>query len=60
MLDLDEYEELLEARERLEDELAAKALAEDKARMDRGEAEFVPWEEVRDKVGSEYESSESS
>lgn len=38
----------------LEDAQDANALNEDKARMDRGEAEFVPWEDVRDKIGSEY------
>jgi predicted component of type VI protein secretion system len=57
VLSVEEYEELVEAREELSD---ITALNEDKARMDGGEAEFVPWEEVRDKIGSEHESSESS
>lgn len=49
-----------EAREELEDQLAAGAIAEDRARIERGEEELVPWEDVRYKIGSEYESSESS
>jgi len=28
---------------------------EAKARTERGETEFVPWESVRDRVGTEYE-----
>lgn len=56
----DARREAEEAREELEDQRAVQALLEDKDRMDRGEAEFVPWEEVRDKIGSEYGSSESS
>lgn len=60
VLSVKEYEELVEAQEKLEDRLAVEALEEDKARMDREEAEFVPWEEVRDKIGSEYGSSGGS
>jgi hypothetical protein len=51
VLSVEEYEELVEAREEL---AGITALNEDKALMDSGEAGFVPWEEVRDKTGSEY------
>lgn len=57
VLPIEEYERLVEAAEQLEDQLAAEALERDRDRMERGEAEFVPWEEVRDEIGSEYESS---
>ncbi len=54
VLSVEDYERLLDA---WEDQQDAEALAEDKARIDRGEAEFVPWEQVKDKIGSEYEPS---
>ena len=57
ILDIEEYERLLGALEDLEDLRAAdEALRE----IERGEDELVPWEQVRDKIGSEYEGPENS
>ncbi len=57
VLDIEEYERILEALDDLEDLRAAdEALRE----MERGKDELVPWEQVRDKIGSEYEGPESS
>jgi PHD/YefM family antitoxin component YafN of YafNO toxin-antitoxin module len=50
-LPIDEYEELLE---RLEDAAALQAADEALASIRAGE-ETVPWAEVRDKIGTEYE-----
>lgn len=47
VLTVEEYDELPEAREQLEDRLAADALQRDKARIESGEAELIPWEESR-------------
>lgn len=52
IMSVEEYERLIEAAEELE-EIAL--YDEARRRMDRGEAEFVPWEEVRNRVGSEHE-----
>ena len=52
VLSLEEYEKLLEAAEELEDiRLFDEAMAE----RERGEDNPVPWEDVRDRIGSEYE-----
>lgn len=57
ILGIEEYERLLEAFEDLKDLRAAdKALAE----IERGEDELIPWEQVRDEIGSEYERPEGS
>ncbi len=51
ILDIKEYERLQQALEDLEDLRAAdEALAE----IERGEDELVPWEQVKDEIGSEY------
>jgi predicted DNA-binding protein len=56
ILDLEEYERLLRALEDLEDLRAAdEALRE----IESGEDEPIPWEQVRDKIGSEYEGPEN-
>lgn len=52
IMSVEEYERLIEAAEELE-EIAL--YDEARRRMDRGEAEFVPWEEVWNRVGSEHE-----
>lgn len=57
ILSIEEYERLVEAAEELEDLRLAEEARE---RMRRGEAEFVPWEEVRDEIGSEYEGPEEA
>lgn len=51
VLPVEEYERLVEAAEELED---LRVYDEAKRRVNRGEAQFVPWEEVRDGVGSEH------
>ncbi len=55
ILTVEEYERLVEAAEELEDLRLAEEARE---RMRRGEADFLPWEEVRDSIGSEYEAPE--
>lgn len=56
ILDIEEYERLLRALEDLEDLRAADdALRQ----IEHGEAVRVPWEQVRDKIGSEYEGPDS-
>lgn len=56
-LDIKEYERLLEALEDLEDLRAAN---EALATIERGEDEPIPWEQVRDKIGSEHEDPKDS
>lgn len=52
ILSIEEYEKILEALEDLEDLRAAdEALRE----IERGEDVPVPWEQVEDRIGSEYE-----
>lgn len=53
ILDIKEYERLLEDLEDLR--AADEALRE----IESGEDEVVPWEQVKDKIGSEYEGPES-
>jgi PHD/YefM family antitoxin component YafN of YafNO toxin-antitoxin module len=52
ILDVEEYERLMEAVEELHDILRYDEARE---KIARGEADFVPWEQVKDRVGSEYE-----
>ncbi|MDP9484765.1 MAG: hypothetical protein M3Q49_03050 [Actinomycetota bacterium] len=52
IMSVEEYERLVEAAEELE---GLRVYDEAKRRVNRGEAEFVPWEEVRDGVGSEHD-----
>jgi hypothetical protein len=52
VLDVEEYERLMQALEDLEDLRSAdEALTE----IERGGDELIPWERVRDKIGLEYE-----
>ncbi|MGH3146343.1 MAG: hypothetical protein ACRDTR_11145 [Rubrobacter sp.] len=57
ILDIEEYESLLEALEDLED---LRAADEALRKIERGEDELIPWEQVKDKVGTEYEDPRSS
>lgn len=50
ILSVEDYEKLLEAAEELEDLLAAEALDEDRARIERGEAELIPWEQAKREI----------
>lgn len=51
ILDIEEYERLLDALEDMED---LRAADEALKTIERGEDRPVPWEQVRDSVGSEY------
>ena len=57
ILDIEEYERLLEALEDLED---LRAADEALRRIERGEDGLIPWEQARDKIGTEYEDPKSS
>lgn len=52
VLDIKEYERLREIEDEMED---VRRYDEAMARRERGEDDTVPWEQVRDKIGSEYE-----
>ncbi len=52
ILGVEEYERLMEAVEELHDILCYDEARE---KIARGEADFVPWEKVKDRIGSEYE-----
>ena len=56
ILDIEEYERLLEALEDLED---LRAADEALRKIEFGEDELIPWERVKDKIGTEYEEPES-
>ncbi|WP_119068713.1 hypothetical protein [Rubrobacter indicoceani] len=53
VLSVEEYERMLDLIEELED---IRLLDEAKARRGRGEGDYVRWDGIRDKIGSEYES----
>ena len=52
ILPIEEYERLIEALEEFED---TRAYDEAKAELERGEDEPIPWEKVKQEIGSEYE-----
>ncbi len=52
VLPVEEYERMLEELEELDD---IRLYDEAKAELERGEDELIPWEEVREQIGSEYE-----
>lgn len=52
VLDIEQYERLREIEDEMED---VRRYDEAMARRERGEDDAVPWEQVRDKIGSEYE-----
>ena len=52
VLDIEEYERLLEIEDEMED---IRRYDEAMVRRERGEDDAIPWEQVRDKIGSEYE-----
>ena len=56
ILEIEEYERLLEALEDLED---LRAADETLRRIESGEDELIPWEQVKDKIGTEYEEPKS-
>ena len=52
ILDIEEYERLREIEDEMED---VRRYDEAMARRERGEGDAVPWEQVKDKIGSKYE-----
>jgi hypothetical protein len=52
LIDIEEYERLREIEDEMED---VRRYDEAMARRERGEDDALPWEQVRDKIGSEYE-----
>ena len=52
LLDIEEYERLREIEDEMED---VRRYDEAIARRELGEDDGVPWEQVRDNIGSEYE-----
>lgn len=57
ILSIEEYEKLLEALEALEDLRAADEALQ---KIERGDDEPVPWEQVENEIGSEYEEPKGS
>ena len=55
ILPVEEYERMVEELEDFEDILAVQAYDRAKAEIENDEDEAIPWEQVREKVGSEYE-----
>ena len=55
VLPIEEYERMIEELEDFEDILAVQAYDRAKAEIENGEDEAIPWEQVREKVASEYE-----
>ncbi len=55
ILPVEEYERMIEELEGFEDILAVQAYDRAKAEIEREGSDTVPWEQVRGKVGSEYE-----
>jgi PHD/YefM family antitoxin component YafN of YafNO toxin-antitoxin module len=51
IMSVEEYERLIEALEDLED---VRIYDEAKAEIEREGSKVVPWEQVRDEIGSEY------
>ena len=56
VLSVEDYERLLDAAE----ELADIAAHNEAVTAIRSGEETIPWEEIRDKIGSEYETSQTS
>ena len=52
LIDIEEYERLREIEDEMED---VRRYDEAMARRERGEDDALPWEQVRDEIGSEYE-----
>jgi PHD/YefM family antitoxin component YafN of YafNO toxin-antitoxin module len=56
VLPVEEYERMVEALEDLED---LRAYDEAKAEIEREGSDAVPWEQLREEIGSEYEKPEA-
>ncbi len=53
LLDIKEYERMVEELEELEDILARRAYDKAKAELERGEDELIPWEQAKREIEEE-------
>jgi len=53
LLDIEEYERMIEELEEFEDILARRAYDEAKAELERGEDELIPWEQAKREIEEE-------
>jgi PHD/YefM family antitoxin component YafN of YafNO toxin-antitoxin module len=53
LLDIQEYERMVEELEEFEDILACRAYDEAKAELDRGEDELILWEQAKQEIEDE-------
>jgi len=53
LLDIEEYERMIEELEEFEDILARRAYNEAKAELERGEDELIPWEQAKREIEEE-------
>jgi len=53
LLDIQEYERMVEELEEFEDILACRAYDEAKAKLERGEDELIPWEQAKQEIEDE-------
>jgi PHD/YefM family antitoxin component YafN of YafNO toxin-antitoxin module len=53
LLDIQEYERMVEELEEFEDILACRAYDEAKAELARGEDEIIPWEQAKQEIEDE-------
>lgn len=53
LLEIEEYERMVEELEEFEDILASRAYDEAKAELERGEDELIPWEQAKREIEEE-------
>jgi PHD/YefM family antitoxin component YafN of YafNO toxin-antitoxin module len=53
LLDIQEYERMVEELEEFEDILASRAYDEAKAKLERGEDELIPWGQAKQEIEDE-------
>ena len=53
LLEIEEYERMVEELEEFEDILARRAYDEAKAELERGEDELIPWEQAKREIEEE-------
>jgi hypothetical protein len=58
LLDIQEYERMVEELEEFEDILARRAYDEAKAELERGEDELIPWEQAKREIEEERKEAE--
>ncbi|MDQ3301962.1 MAG: hypothetical protein M3518_01230 [Actinomycetota bacterium] len=55
VLDIEEYERMVEELEEFEDILARQAYDRAKAELERGDDELIPWEQAKQEIEDERE-----